>query len=221
MMEIMNHGEKHIACVLLVDTSGSMSGQPIAELNEGLSIFGEALKEDSKAYGCADICVISFNSTVQIAVPFCAACNYAVPELTSYGLTSLNEAIITGLDAIEQRKQEYKDIGVDYWRPWIFLLTDGVPTDTEYEADAKRRLQEALQEKKINFFPMGIGSNADISKLKSYTKNGNGAVLKTSKEHFKEAFVWLSSSMSVISNSDPCMSSVTLPPTPSTIIIEL
>ena len=77
MMEIMNHGEKHIACALLVDTSGSMMGQAMDELNEGLRIFGEALQEDSKAYGCADICVISFDSTVRTVVPFCAACDYA------------------------------------------------------------------------------------------------------------------------------------------------
>ena len=220
-MEIMNHGEKHIACALLVDTSGSMSGRAIEELNEGLRIFGEALQEDSKAYGCADICVISFNSSVQMVVPFSAACDYAVPPLAAGGLTALNEAVITGLDAIEQRKQEYKDIGVDYWRPWIFLLTDGVPTDTEYEADAKLRLQEALEQKKINFFPMGIGGNVDIRKLKSYTKDGSGIVLKAAKEHFKEAFVWLSSSMSVISNSDPSTGSASLPKTPETIVIDL
>ena len=221
MMNIMNHGEKHIACVLLVDTSGSMAGQSIAELNEGLRIFGEALQEDSKAYGCADICVISFDSTVRTVVPFCAACDYAVPTLAAGGLTAMNEAIITGLDAIEMRKQEYKDIGVDYWRPWIFLLTDGVPTDGEYEADTKLRLQEALQQKKINFFPMGIGGNVDIRKLKSYTKDGSGIVLKAAKEHFKEAFVWLSSSMSVISNSDPSTGSASLPKTPETIVIDL
>lgn len=221
MMEIMNHGEKHIACALLVDTSGSMSGRAIEELNEGLRIFGEALKEDSKAYGCADICVISFDTTVRTVVPFCAAMDYTVPRLGANGLTALNEAIITGLDAIEQRKQEYKDIGVDYWRPWIFLLTDGVPTDNEYEEAARQRLQEALQQKKINFFPMGIGDNADIARLRSYTKDGNGMVFKAAKEHFREAFVWLSSSMSVISNSDPSRNNVELPQTPPTITIEL
>ena len=69
MYSIMNCGEKHIACVLLVDVSGSMSGDAIGELNEGLRVFGEALKSDSKAYGCADVCVISFGSTVEQVVP--------------------------------------------------------------------------------------------------------------------------------------------------------
>ena len=221
MYNIMNYGEKHIACVLLVDVSGSMSGDAINELNEGLRVFGEALKADSKAYGCADVCVISFGSAVEQVVPFCPAAEYVAPVLTAGGLTVLNEAVITGLDMIELRKQEYKDVGVDYWRPWVFLLTDGVPTDNDLYQDAQQRLQDALNNKKINFFPMGIGGNVDIRKLKSYTKDGSGIVLKAAKEHFKEAFVWLSSSMSVISNSDPSTGSASLPKTPETIVIDL
>ena len=78
MYNIMNYGEKHIACVLLVDVSGSMSGDAINELNEGLRVFGEALKSDSKAYGCADVCVISFGSKVEQVVPFCPAAEYVM-----------------------------------------------------------------------------------------------------------------------------------------------
>ncbi len=222
MIEILNSGEKHIACVLLVDTSSSMYLQnAIEELNRGLQEFGAALQSDSKAYGCADVCVIGFSDNVETIVPFCPAAGFQPPHLTACGVTSLNQAIITGLDAIDCRKQEYKDIGVDYWRPWIFLLTDGIPTDDEYFPDAHRRLQDALQRKKINFFPMGIGPNADINYLKQYTLNGSGIVLKASMDNFKEAFVWLSSSMSVISNSDSSMTNVDLPPLPNSISILL
>lgn len=220
-MEIMNQGEKHIACVLLVDTSSSMSGSAIEELNQGLQEFAMALQEDDKAYGCADVCVISFDTSVNTVVPFCPAADYHAPRLTAYGLTAMNEAIITGLDAIEIRKQEYKNVGVDYWRPWIFLLTDGYPTDDNLAADARRRLQEALQGNKVNFFPMGIGE-ANIDVLRSYTINGgSGIVLRASKNNFKEAFVWLSKSMVVASNSNTGTNQITPPPLPSTITIAL
>lgn len=220
-MEIMNYGEKHIACVLLVDTSGSMAeNNKIKELNRGLEEFAKALQEDDKAYGCADVCVISFDSQVKTVVPFCPAVDYRSPQLSAGGLTALNEAVITGLDAIEARKQEYRDVGVDYWRPWIFLLTDGIPTDRALSEAAHRRLQEALQRKKVNFFPMGIG-DADVQTLKSYTLDGSGLVLKADVNNFKEAFVWLSKSMVVASNSNPYTNHVNLPPTPNSIIIEL
>lgn len=219
MTDMIYPGEKHIACVVLVDASASMDGKPMQELNEGLLALGEALQEDSKAYGCADICVIRFHSAVETIVPFSPAANYTAPQLSAGGATAMNGAIIAGLDAIEARKQEYKRVGVDYWRPWMFLMTDGAPTDTEKEAEAYQRLQDALNHDKINFFPMGIGTDADISKLKSYTRGGCGVVFQARKEQFKEAFVWLSKSLTAIGNSNPGVDKVELPPMSSTITV--
>lgn len=222
-MDILNPGEKHIACVLLVDTSGSMIYDgAIDELNEGLRAFGQALKNDSKAAGCADVCVISFNSQVELVQDFCPGYEYVAPVLRASGATALNEAIITGIDMLEQRKELYKSLGIDYWRPWLFLLTDGIPTDKQYNDAAHQRMKEALEvgKPKINFFPMGIG-NANIEYLKSYTKNGSGLVLKASQDNFSDAFVWLSNSIVEVSHSNPSQDKLDLQPLPNTITIEL
>lgn len=112
----------------------------------------------------------------------------------------MNQAILEGLNAIEERKNLYKSYGIPYFRPWIFLLTDGEPTDVEHERITKQKLLDAVRGRKVNFFPMGIG-NANIAKLKSYTADGNGMVMKASEREFKEAFVWLSSSISTVTNS--------------------
>ena len=96
-----NQGERHIPAVLLVDTSGSMSGAPIEELNRGLREFGNALQEDSLALGRAEVCIISFNSSVETEMGFRPAVDYEAPTLSASGLTSFNEAIQAGLDAIE------------------------------------------------------------------------------------------------------------------------
>lgn len=221
-LPITNYGERHIAAVLLVDTSGSMGGAPINELNQGLKAFGDALQNDSLALGRAEVCVISFNSTVQTEMSFRPAANYEAPVLTAGGLTSLNEAIEAGLDALEARKREYKDNGVSYYRPWLFLLTDGAPTDSSSEASAKSRLQAAIRNKKVVYMPMGIGSGADTAKLQSYYPDEAAArpVLKASATNFKEAFVWLSSSIAEVSHSDPSVASqINTPPTPSCITI--
>lgn len=221
-MEINNPGDKHIACVLLVDTSTSMNEKnAIDELNEGLKAFGEAVKQDAMASGCADVCVIRFSSKVEVITPFSSAQNYTAPQLSASGMTAMNEAIITALDAIEQRKAEYRAVGVDYWRPWLFLLTDGYPTDTEYEGAARQRLTEAVNGNKINFFPMGIGPNADLKLLKSYTAGGIGMVLRAEMNNFREAFVWLSKSISVVANSNSATSRVDLPKPSDTISITI
>lgn len=221
-LPITNFGERHVACVLLVDTSGSMSGTPISELNKGLVEFGDALQNDSLAQGRAEVCVISFNSSVQTEMSFRPAADYEAPTLSASGLTSMNEAIEAGLDALEARKADYRANGVNYYRPWLFLLTDGAPTDTNMESSAKARLQNAIKNKKVVYMPMGIGGGADIAKLQSYYPADAAArpVLQASSSDFKEAFTWLSASIAEVSHSDPNNTSeIQTPPTPSCITI--
>ena len=160
-------GEIHVSIVLLVDTSESMSGVPIEEVNQALATFGQVLKEDLLAPGRAEICMISFNSNVEEVMDFRSPFYYKVPLLSAKGSTAFNEAIEAGLDAIESRKAEYKVQGVSYYRPWLFVLTDGVATDTERENATKERLRTAIEKKKVMYMPIGIG-NVDVAKLQEY-----------------------------------------------------
>ncbi len=171
MTNIINLDEKHIACVLLVDTSDERLTE---ELNKGLHVFREALMEDAVAAGCTDICVISFDKEVKVVVPFVGAEEAVIPALytSSCNERAMNQAILAGLEQIEARKREYKAIGVDYWKPQVLLLTGGDPTDDQYAADAKECLQEVFNMKKICFLPVGYGEGANTAVLKSYTKDG-------------------------------------------------
>lgn len=213
-----NYGEQHIACVLLVDISGSMMFS-MDELHQGLDSFRMALQQDEQACGCADVSLIAFNNIVQTIVPFCPASVFFPPRLEAGGKTCMNGAIIEGLRIIEERKALYKSYGISYFRPWMFLLTDGEPTDHGMEGQARQMLQSAITGNKINFFPMGIGNKVNFQKLRSYA-GPNGTVLKASQENFHEAFVWLSSSLSAISNSAG-MSQATLPPLPNMITVSI
>lgn len=218
----INPGEKHIAVVLLVDTSTSMMEKPIEELNMGLQEFGKALKMDSLAMGRAEVCIVSFNDTVQVEHEFRPATEYIPPKLCAGGLTCLNEAINVSLDILEERKRLYNEIGIDYYRPWLFVLTDGSPTDVEKEEQTVLRLKKAIGENKVVYMPMGIGENAKIEKLQAYYPDdvAKKIVLKADADNFKEAFVWLSRSVSAILESEPKPnSSVLLPPTPSIISV--
>lgn len=219
----INPGEK-LAIVLLVDTSTSMMEKPIEELNLGLREFGEALKMDSLAMGRAEVCIVSFNDTVQVVHEFSPAIEYTPPKLCAGGLTCLNEAINYSLDILEERKCLYNEIGIDYYRPWLFILTDGSPTDVEKEKQTILRLKKAIGENKVVYMPMGIGENAKIEKLQEYYPDdvAKKIVLKADADNFKEAFVWLIRSISAILESEPKPnSSVLLPPTPSIISVDV
>ena len=202
--EIVNVGEPHLPCVLLLDVSGSMEErEKIKKLNEAVRLFYETLKKDPLAMGRVEISLVTFGTNVKVIAPFVPAENFKVPELSAYGMTAMNEAICFALDETDQRKRDYQAEHMKYFQPWIFLLTDGYPTDDnngDYLERAIREVKERTQQKKLNFIPMAIG-DGDTSNLKRYTDGG--VVLKATEQNFQDAFVWLSQSLTIGSNSHP------------------
>ena len=166
-LPMVNHGEYHIPIVFLVDTSASMAGKPINDLNQGLVQFYEALRQDDLALGRAEVSVISFGGSVNIEVGFRPAEQYEAPVLSAGGLTAMNEGILKALDEIQMRKKLYREHGIIYQKPWLFVLTNGSPTDTGLESQAISILRHLIDKQKIIYIPMGIGTD-DYEYMKKY-----------------------------------------------------
>src|ERR1700678_3475438 len=115
--------EPRLPCVLLLDVSESMTGRPLAELNEGLRLYHQELLGDSLASQRVEVAVVTFGGVVRTLCEFATADNLVPPELTASGNTPLGEAVRASLALLEQRKRAYRDNGVAYFRPWIFLIT--------------------------------------------------------------------------------------------------
>ncbi|HBN84986.1 MAG TPA: hypothetical protein DDZ89_14215, partial [Clostridiales bacterium] len=151
--------ERHVACVFLLDTSGSMADDnAIGKLNEGLRVFKSQTVNDSTfdehTKACIDVALISFGPTVILQQDFVPVSSMNPPVLTAGGGTPMGGALNMALDIITEQKARYNELGTPYFRPWIFCITDGKPND-DYLA-ATQRLKQMENEKKVLGYCVGV-----------------------------------------------------------------
>ena len=122
---------------LLLDVSGSMHGEPITAVNNGLRTLHSALRKDPHALEMAYVSVITFSSDVQQVVPLTEVGSFQPPTLTSSGLTSMGQALKVVTECAEKDvKKSTHEAKLDY-KPMVFIMTDGLPTDDIEESLAK------------------------------------------------------------------------------------
>lgn len=195
-VEFAENPEPRCPCLLLLDTSSSMKGEPIAELNDGIVCFKDELMADEMAVKRVEVAIINFGP-VNVVNDFETSDVFQPPQLKSSGHTPMGEAIEKGIEMIKKRKEMYKGNGISYYRPWIFLITDGAPTDHWHKAETL--IKEGEEDKTFMFFAVGVkGANMDILRRLSIREP-----LRLKELRFRDLFTWLSNSLSMLSSSNP------------------
>ncbi len=176
----------------------------IEDLVEGVRIFYDEIRKDDVARYSAEICVVTFGGQrAEIITDFDSIERQPeIPSLMAAGETPMGEAVNLALDCLEIRKNEYKDKGVDYYQPWLVLMTDGEANGSEEELErAIARTCELVQARKLTVFPIGFGPEAGMRTLARFSPTRPPIKVKDAK--FNEFFQWLSQSVSRTSQSMP------------------
>jgi uncharacterized protein YegL len=194
--EFAINAEPRCPCLLLLDTSGSMSGDPIAQLNNGLQQFKQELLNDSLATKRVEVAVVTFGP-VQTIADFTTVETFDPPTMSASGDTPMGAAISHGLDLLESRKATYRANGIKLFRPWIFLITDGAPTDGW--SHVSELIRNGEQNKSFSFFALAV-EGADLATL---SKISSRDPIKLKGVSFREFFMWLSASLRTVSQSNP------------------
>ena len=195
-VEFADNPQPRCPCVLLLDTSYSMNGEKIAELSSGLASFAEELRSDPIALKRVEVAIITFGP-VQTIQNFVTADLFQMSVFDTTGNTPMGAAILNAIELVEERKTTYRNSGIGYFRPWIFLITDGAPTDSVSAATAA--IQEAEASKSLVFYAVGV-NDADMSTLAQISVR---QPLKLRGLAFRELFLWLSKSLTSVSRSQP------------------
>jgi uncharacterized protein YegL len=231
LAEFADNPEPRCPVVLVLDTSGSMRGDPILELNTALRDFGTALKRDHLASLRVELSIVTFGNGVRAvdvrsglpeesddvdpsallvrpkakkiefdpSVAFATVDQFRAPVLDAHGDTPMGEAVRQALELLKGRKEIYKQNGLDYFRPWIFLITDGRPTDRGWELAAEQvKIEE--ERKGVVCYAVGV-DKADMNVLARFSSARPPLRLKGLA--FGDLFQWLSKSLSVIAHSRP------------------
>ena len=176
----------------------------IDDLNEGVNEFFQAIRSDEVAVYSAEISIITFGGRKpEILSPFATVDQHNQTfNMRADGDTYMGEAVNMALDCLEKRKQEYKQKGVDYFQPWLVLMTDGTPNGSQQELNtAISRVQRMVKDGKLTVFPMGVGPEADMSVLAKFSPKRSPMKIRETK--YKEFFTWLSQSVVATSQSMP------------------
>ncbi len=196
--------DPRVACVVLCDVSKSMAGEPIAALERGFARFCDYLHNETLASKRVEVAVVTFGTAATVMVPMQEARTLQPISFTASGTTNMAAGIHLALDIIEDRKDAYKSAGLQYYRPWILLLTDGKPNVAGFD-EAVARLNAAESSRGVIVFAVGAGPRVDFRQLERISPLRTPAPLDGLK--YTELFAWLSASLSTVSNSQDFVSS--------------
>jgi uncharacterized protein YegL len=187
-----------IPCTIVADASGSMGGNPIRLLNRGFQSLGECLRKNTIAARSTEIAIIRVGYPLGVFTDFTPADRFYPEELNACGDTPLAEGILMAIQLTEERLRQYEAYDFEWFRPWIMVISDGLPNPSNAIAKAICEIRRIENERRMSFFAVGVNAQA-TRKLQDFTRNA----AELNRFDFSRLFRWVSKKIVEVSQTTP------------------
>ena len=209
---------RRLPVYLLLDTSGSMTGEPIEAVKNGVQMMIHSLRQNPQAIETAFVSIITFDSEAKQLIPLTDLASFQTVDLKAAGTTALGAALSLLADKLENEVTKTTLEQKGDWKPIVFIMTDGVPTD-----DWQAGFQKLKAVKKGLIVGCAAGNNADDKVLKEIADQVV-RLSNTDADSIGKFFQWVSASIATTSTKvEETGIDLTkkdqLPPPPSELVI--
>lgn len=210
---------RRLPVYLLLDCSGSMMGEPIEAVRQGIKALLSELRGNPQALETAYLSVITFDSSARQVTPLIELMSFTEPQINASGATAMGGALRVLMECADKEVRKGSEEQKGDYRPLVFILTDGCPTDTSSFNQAVQELR-AKSGKFANIIACAAGSNADTTYLKQITENV--LMMNTlSAGDLARFFAWVSASINLSSKRLDAKpgENIELPPPPKGFVV--
>ncbi len=197
---VVGEGIRRLPIYLLLDCSGSMDGAPIEAVRHGVNLFVNEVQSDPFASQTAHVCIITFASDAQMVTEGLVPVeDLRLPNLSASGSTSLGKALrLLQKSLDEDIKPAVKGGEKGDWKPLVFILTDGMPTD-DWQTP-RQQILDRQERRVLNVITVGCGPDIDEQNLKAIAI-GPTFRMDNSEASFRTFFQWVSQSVKTVSQA--------------------